>query len=124
MLQGRVLEGDGRAVEDGVVEKVRGQGVAAVWGDAADPTVLVQAHIARARVLAIATPAAINVRQMIETARALNPSIQVVVRSHDEAQAQLLSQEAAATVFLGEQELAHAMARDVLHRAGSAAPAH
>ncbi|MBS0343331.1 MAG: Kef family K(+) transporter [Proteobacteria bacterium] len=107
-----------------LVEKLRGQGVAAVWGDAADPAVLVQAHIARARVLAIATPAAINVRQMIETARALNPSIQVVVRSHDEAQAQLLSQEASATVFLGEQELAHAMARDVLERAGPApAPA-
>ncbi|HYP69927.1 MAG TPA: YbaL family putative K(+) efflux transporter [Variovorax sp.] len=106
-----------------LVEKLRDQGVAAVWGDAADPTVLVQAHIARARVLAIATPAAINVRQMIETARTLNPSIQVVVRSHDEAQAQLLSQEAAATVFLGEQELAHAMARDVLNRAGAAAPA-
>lgn len=106
-----------------LVEKLREQGVAAVWGDAADPTVLVQAHIARARVLAIATPAAINVRQMIETARTLNPSIQVVVRSHDEAQAQLLSQEASATVFLGEQELAHAMARDVLSRAGAAAPA-
>ena len=107
-----------------LVEKLREQGVAAVWGDAADPAVLVQAHIARARVLAIATPAAINVRQMIETARALNPSIQVVVRSHDEAQAQLLSQEASATVFLGEQELAHAMARDVLNRAGPApAPA-
>ena len=45
------------------------------------------------------------------------------MRSHDEAQAQLLSQEAAATVFLGEQELAHAMARDVLNRAGAAAPA-
>lgn len=104
-----------------LVEKLRGQGMAAVWGDAADPAVLVQAHIARARVLAIATPAAINVRQMIETARTLNPSIQVVVRSHDEAQAQLLSQEASATVFLGEQELAQAMARDVLKRAGPAA---
>lgn len=106
-----------------LVEKLRTQGVAAVWGDAAEPTVLVQAHIARARVLAIATPAAINVRQMIETARALNPSIQVVVRSHDEAQAGLLSREAEATVFLGEHELAQAMARDVVRRAESAAPA-
>jgi len=108
-----------------LVETLRDKGVASVWGDAADPSVLIQAHIARARVLAIATPAAINVRQMIETARTLNPSIQVVVRSHDEAQAQLLSEEASATVFLGEHELAQAMARDVLRRAGPApAPAH
>lgn len=103
-----------------LVETLRSRNVAAVWGDAADPSVLVQAHIARARVLAIATPAAINVRQMIETARALNPSIEVVVRSHDEAQAQLLSHEVSATVFLGEHELAQAMARDVLRRAGPA----
>jgi CPA2 family monovalent cation:H+ antiporter-2 len=103
-----------------LVEKLRAEGRAAVWGDASDPSVLVQAHIARARVLAIATPDAIDVRQMIETARTLNPAIQVVVRGHDEAQARLLTEEVAATVFLGEQELAQAMARDVLRRTAAA----
>ena len=104
-----------------LVEKLREAGVAAVWGDAADPSVLIQAHIARARVLVVATPDAINVRQMMEIARTLNPAIETVIRSHNEDEARLLTQETAATVFLGEQELAQAMARDVVRRAVAAA---
>jgi CPA2 family monovalent cation:H+ antiporter-2 len=102
-----------------LVEKLRGEGMAAVWGDAADPAVLIQAHIARARVLVVATADAINVRQMIEAARTLNPAIQTVIRSHNEDEARLLTQEVAVTVFLGEQELAQSMARAVLSRAAA-----
>lgn len=104
-----------------LVEKLREAGIAAVWGDAADPAVLIQAHVARARVLVVATPDTLNLRQMIETARTLNPSIQTVIRSHNEHEAQLLMQQAAVTVFLGEQELAQAMARDAVQRAVSMA---
>ncbi|MDM0119893.1 YbaL family putative K(+) efflux transporter [Variovorax arabinosiphilus] len=100
-----------------LVEKLRADGVAAVWGDASEPSVLIQAHIARARVLVIAAPDAMNVRQMVETARTLNPAIETVIRSHNEDEARLLTQEAAVTVFLGEHELAQAMARDVVRRA-------
>ena len=103
-----------------LVEKLREAGVAAVWGDAADPAVLIQAHIARARVLVIATPDTLNVRQMIDTARTLNPAIQAVIRCHNEEEARLLTQEAVATVFLGEDALAQAMVRDVLQRAAHA----
>ncbi|UVH55029.1 Kef family K(+) transporter [Variovorax paradoxus] len=104
-----------------LVEKLREAGTPAVWGDAADPAVLIQAHIARARVLVVATPDAMNVRQMMETARTLNPTIQTVIRSHNEQEARLLTQETSATVFLGEHELAQAMARDVVQRAVSMA---
>jgi CPA2 family monovalent cation:H+ antiporter-2 len=100
-----------------LVQKLRREGKAAVWGDAADAAVLIQAHIARARVLAVATPDAMNVRQMIEAARTLNPSIEIVIRSHNEAEARLLMQETSATVLLGEHELAKAMAQAVLARA-------
>ena len=106
-----------------LVERLREKGAAAVWGDAAEPAVLIQAHIARAHVLVVAVADALNVRQMIETARTLNPQIQIVLRSHNEAEAELLAQESQATVFLGEQELAQAMARDVLQRATTPAPA-
>jgi len=105
-----------------LVERLREEGKAAVWGDAADPVVLVQAHIARARVLAIAVADAIDVHHMVATARALNPSIEVVVRSHSEEQARLLTQDEA-TVFLGEHELAQAMARDVVRRTSAVAHA-
>ena len=66
------------------VEKRRSQGVPAVSGDATEPAVLIQAHIANAAMLVIATPDTLGVRKMVEVARALNPGIEVVVRSHNE----------------------------------------
>jgi CPA2 family monovalent cation:H+ antiporter-2 len=99
-----------------LVERLRERGVAAVSGDAADPAVLIQAHIARASMLVIAIPDTFNVRQMIHTARTLNPAIETVVRTHNEEEAQLLTQEHAGKVFLGEHELARGMSRHVLER--------
>ncbi len=108
-----------------LVEKLREQGVAAVYGDAADPAVLIQAHIARAGMLVIATPDALNVRQMIDTARTLNPAIQTVVRSHSEEEAGLLEKDAVGKVFLGEEELAQSMTHYVIEHArmGAGRPA-
>ena len=101
-----------------LVERLRTKGIAAVSGDASDPTVLVQAHIAHASMLVVATPDTFDVRQMIETARALNPGIETVVRTHNEEEAMLLQQESADKVFLGEHELAKGMTRHVLDRYG------
>ena len=104
-----------------IVERLRSQGTVAVFGNAADPSVLIQAHIARARMLVVAVPESMDIRQMIETARTLNPGIEIVLRSHNEEEARLLEQEHAGTVFLGEQELAQAMVRHVLERAAQPA---
>lgn len=97
-----------------LVEMLRGAGMAAVFGDAVDPAVLIQAHIARAHMLVIATPDTLDVRQIVATARQLNPGIQAVLRTHNEEEARLLEQECVGTVFLGEEALAQAMARHVL----------
>ncbi|AEG92404.1 YbaL family putative K(+) efflux transporter [Ramlibacter tataouinensis] len=99
-----------------IVERLRGQGIPAVFGDATQPEVLVQAHIARARMLVIATPDTLGVRQMAETARALNPGIELAVRSHNEDEARMLETEQFGKVFLGERELALSMTRHVLAR--------
>jgi CPA2 family monovalent cation:H+ antiporter-2 len=99
------------------VERLRAQGMAAVFGDASEPAVLIQAHIARARMLVIATPDSLNVRQMIGVARSLNPTIETVVRTHNETEAKLLQEEDAGKIFLGEHELAQSMVRHVLERA-------
>lgn len=106
-----------------VVEKLRAEGLMAVSGDASEPVVLVQAHIATARMLVIATPDTLNVRQMIATARTLNPGIEAVMRSHNEAEARLLEKENAGKVFLGEHELAQSMTRHVLEYSGTKAAA-
>jgi CPA2 family monovalent cation:H+ antiporter-2 len=97
-----------------LVERLRSLGYAAVWGDATEPEVLVQAHVKDARALAIATPDTVHVRKMVETARTLNPSIQIVVRSHNAEEAELLRRDGAGTVLVGEHELALGMTRHVL----------
>jgi len=96
------------------VELLRSQGIPAVWGDATEPGVLVQAHIKGAKALVIATPETIHVRLMTKIARQLNPEIQIVVRSHNIQEAALIQQEAGATVFVGETELANSMVAHVL----------
>lgn len=98
------------------VERLREQGIAAVSGDAAEPEVLVQAHIANAAMLVIAAPDPVKTRQMIETARTLNPAIEVVLRTHSEEEAMLLRGEDVTRVFFGEEELAKGMASHVLER--------
>ena len=100
------------------VESHRQGGGAAVWGDATDPLVLVQAHIREARALVIATPETVQVRTMVETARTLNPSVEVIVRSHNAEEADLLERDGAGKVFVGEHELARAMVSFALDTVG------
>jgi CPA2 family monovalent cation:H+ antiporter-2 len=99
-----------------LVEELRGRGVHAVSGDASEPAVLIQAHIARARMLVIAAPDAFQARGMLEIARMVNPGIETVVRTHGEEETELLRKEGADQVFLGEHELARSMADYVLGR--------
>ena len=97
-----------------LVERLRAGGTPAVWGDATDPAVLIQAHVREARALVIATPETVQVRRMIEVARTLNPGIEVLVRSHNAQEAELLRSEGAGKVFVGEDELGRAMVEHVL----------
>jgi CPA2 family monovalent cation:H+ antiporter-2 len=107
-----------------MVEELRRQDQPAVAGNAADPAVLIQAHIARASMLVIATPDTFHVRAMVETAKALNPAIRCVVRSHNEEEARLLREETGGAVFVGERELAGSMSRHVLAGLAEAPAAH
>jgi len=97
-----------------IVEQLRNAGQAAVLGNAVEPAVLIQAHIADARMLVIATPQTLEVRQMIATARALNPKVEVAVRSHNPEEAALIEREQRSKVFVSERELARAMTQHVL----------
>lgn len=104
-----------------LVESLRNKGVAAVSGDAAEPSVLIQAHIADAAMLIIASPDPINVYQMVETARKLNPDIEIVLRTHGETESEKLRKDNLGTVFYGEEELAKGMSTHVLERFSRAA---
>ena len=88
-----------------IVEGLRRAGIHAVAGDAAEPAVLIQAHIARAAMLVIAVPDTLRARRMIEIARILNPPVEIIVRTHNEEEASLLRKESGGRYFLGSTSL-------------------
>ena len=71
---------------------------------------------ALAAMLVIATPDPLNVRQMIDTARTLNPDIEIVLRTRSEDETKLLRKDNIGTVFFGEEELAKSMTYHILDR--------
>jgi monovalent cation:H+ antiporter-2, CPA2 family len=108
-------------IERDAVEALRDGGGSAVVGNATDPEVLVQAHVADARLLVVAIGTSVGLQQMIETARTLNPGIRVHVRCHSDDEAERVQAEFGATVFVSEHVLAEVMTREVL-AAATAAP--
>ncbi|MCG1018997.1 MULTISPECIES: YbaL family putative K(+) efflux transporter [Burkholderiaceae] len=106
-----------------IVEKLRAEQVPAVCGDASDPMVLVQAHVARAGMLVVTLPDTFDVRKIVDTARTLNPSIEAVLCTDNDDEAALLQSERVGTVFVGDSELARGMTSHVLSRMTGAATA-
>jgi CPA2 family monovalent cation:H+ antiporter-2 len=106
-----------------LVDQLRKRDIPAVAGNAAEPFVLIQAHIAKARLLVIATPDTLGVRAMVETAKALNPEITVLIRTHSADEAVQLQKDTGAAIFYGEQELALNMTARIREALGET-PAH
>jgi len=100
------------------VEALRKRGIVAVYGDAARPGILAHASPATARLLVVAAPNPFEARQMIEVARGLNPRIDIVVRTHSAAEQAYLAGLEVGHAFIGERELAFAMAHYALRSLG------
>ena len=96
------------------VDALREQGKLAVSGDAAEPNVLIQAHIMHAALLIISTSDVVKVRQMIQTARTLNPAIAILISADNEAEAELLRSETDVEVFVAIDELAKGISKKAL----------
>ncbi len=99
-----------------VVASLREEDVSAVFGNASEPTVLLQAHVHRARMLVLAVPDTVDVRRVVGIARRVNPSIEVAVRTHRDEDLTELERDIHGKVFFGEHELALSMTRYVLER--------
>ena len=86
-----------------------------MFGNAAEPAVLIQAHIADRAHAGHRDARDVEVRKMVEIARTLNPAIEVAVRSHNERRSRACCEaRTPARVFVGENELATAMVAHVL----------
>lgn len=91
------------------VDALRADGVLAVAGDAADPAVIIQAHIARATALVITIKKSDAARAMIDTARKLNPGIRIFTYAANEDEARLLSALEGVEIYTPTQALSQTM---------------
>ena len=101
------------------VDRLRSQGVIAIYGDAAHPEVLEMAGVASARLVVVATSEPNETRLIVERVQALDPGVDIVVRTHSDTEAaHLRSLGGKVQAVHGERELAVQMARYALRRFG------
>jgi CPA2 family monovalent cation:H+ antiporter-2 len=101
------------------VDRLRSEGVPAIFGDAANPEVLGMAGVAQARLAVVATSEPNETRLIVERVRELAPNIDLVVRTHSDVEAaHLRSLAGKVQAVHGERELAVQMARYSLRRFG------
>ena len=104
------------------VERLRGQGVAALYGDTADEQLLRHAGIEGARVLVFAAYDPPAAEFAVEYARRMNPRVEIVARVETPEEARRLRERGATQTVEGESELAVQVARYTLRRFGVSAP--
>jgi CPA2 family monovalent cation:H+ antiporter-2 len=92
-----------------MLANAQSQGIPTLVADAAAPGALDAAGIAQARLIVVATPDSFQARRIVELARQHNPSIDVVVRTHNGDEVRELEKLGANRVVMGERELARGM---------------
>jgi len=103
-----------------LVEKLRGEPVEVIVGNAANSRVLAAANLPRARLLLVAIPNAFEAGQIVEQARAANRMLDIVARAHFDAEVDHLLQHGASSVIMGEREIARSMLDHATARHGPA----
>jgi CPA2 family monovalent cation:H+ antiporter-2 len=101
-----------------LVENLRARGIRAIYGDASAPGVLDMADVSHARLLVIASPDGFQTRRILELARARNPRIDTVVRTHSNHELSYLESQGVGMAVMGEREMALGMAAYALKSLG------
>ena len=96
-----------------LIAELKAQDIPALAGNAADPHVIEAANLRAARLLLVAIPDAFEGGQVVQQARAINPTLTIVARAHSEAGILHLKKHGASLVIMGEHEIAMAMVEHV-----------
>ena len=94
------------------VTAARAAGIETVQGNAADPEVLAAANLPAARRLYVTVPEMFEAGQVVQQARAANPTLEIVARAHSDAGVSHLRRLGADRVIMAEREVAHRMLDD------------
>ncbi|TCM70798.1 Kef-type potassium/proton antiporter (CPA2 family) [Acinetobacter calcoaceticus] len=97
-----------------IVEDLREKGIAAVSGSATEPSVLIQAHIQHARLLVISPMDILDIHKIVDTAKLLNPQIQVLVCAETREEADIIRAEEIGEVYYAKDEMAKNMTGHIL----------
>ena len=97
-------------------ERMRDEGAEVVVGNAADPMVLETANLGEARQLVVAIPQAFEAGQVVQQARAANPSLEIVARAYSDAETAHLADMGADLIVTGTREVARAIVKRLAHR--------
>jgi CPA2 family monovalent cation:H+ antiporter-2 len=101
-----------------VVRLLRDRGMRVVRGSADNRAVLDQTDLGRAAVLVVAVPDALAVRQIVATARAQEPRLPIIARTHSATERNVLRGLGATEVVVSDTELGLEMTRFTLRRLG------
>lgn len=97
-----------------IVEKLRERGVAAVSGSATEASVLIQAHIMHAKALVLSGCDALEIHQIVNIAKQLNPLLHILLTADSTEEARLLREEDIGEVFYSKEEMAKNMSQHIL----------
>jgi CPA2 family monovalent cation:H+ antiporter-2 len=97
----------------GNVQRLQEAGFEAIAGNAAAPEVIAAANVAGARCLFVAIPDAFEGGQVVARARAANPELPIIARSHSDEETVHLKTLGANRVIMGEEEIGLAMLAEV-----------
>jgi CPA2 family monovalent cation:H+ antiporter-2 len=100
------------------IRNLREANIPCILGDPSLPTVLEQAELERARVLAVTLSDAAQSEAVVRMAREINPRLDIVARGGDEESHTRLRQAGAAEVVHADFEVGMEFVRHTLHRFG------
>jgi CPA2 family monovalent cation:H+ antiporter-2 len=95
---------------EGLVDRLRTEGVEVIVGNAGEPGLLALANLASARWLISAIPNPFEASTLLEAGRSANRSLVIIARAHSDAEVEHLRKYGADHIVLGEEEIAREMA--------------
>jgi CPA2 family monovalent cation:H+ antiporter-2 len=106
-----------------VADQLRALGAEVIIGNAAQPGLLEAANVGAAKWLISAIPSPFESGNLIERARTVNPTLEIIARAHSDAEVDYLTRLGANLIIMGEREIARSISEHILSRIDvSAAP--
>ncbi len=105
-------------IDPRVIDSARERGIPCIYGDASNPEILAQAELSRCRVLVVTFPDPIATNLTVESARKINPRLDIVARIHTDEGVEKLRSLGVAEMVRPELEAGLEIIRHTLHRCG------